>query len=273
MSDRATCWSVTINNPGKNDEEFIAAARQKGWKVDGQLEKGENGTPHYQLIVRTPQVRFSAVKKAFPRAHIEIARNPEALASYVKKSETREGELPKTESKYPTQSAYFKMVTEELYAVDKDLRIDFTCAQWYRSRKVDQEQRLLDALDEATSILIRRGYHVETLAVNPQTRSAWKKFGMDIIHRSQAEMSADRQTDRQTGFISLAEDITDGEERNDTESSSGGQDPEEDSEEQADYGPDDSPDEECSEGDESSEAGESDYQSVGGDEVCSGDDS
>jgi len=135
MSERATCWSITINNPVKNDEEFIAAARQKGWKVDGQLEKGENGTPHYQLIVRTPQVRFSAVKKAFPRAHIEVARNPTALASYVKKSETREGELPKTESKYPSQSAYFKLVVEALYDVDKDLRIDMTCAQWYNTAR------------------------------------------------------------------------------------------------------------------------------------------
>lgn len=260
MSDRGTCWSVTINNPVKNDEEFIAAARQKGWKVDGQLEKGENGTPHYQLIVRTPQVRFSAVKKAFPRAHIEIARNPDALASYVKKAETREGELPQTESKYPTQAAYFKLVTVVLYDVDKDLRIDFTSANWYKVRKVDQEQRLLDALDEATSILIRRGYHVETLAVNPQTRSAWKRFGMDIIHRSQAEMSADRQTDRQTGIISVAEDITDGTEGNDTESSRGSEEQESDTESQGQLGTDPRTDEEESRGSQSSEESESDYQ-------------
>jgi len=266
MSDRATCWSVTINNPVKNDEEFIAAARQKGWKVDGQLEKGENGTPHYQLIVRTPQVRFSAVKKAFPRAHIEVARNPTALASYVKKSETREGELPKTESKFPTQAAYFKMVVEVLYDVDKDLRIDFTDGSWYReNRKVDQDQRLLDALDEATRYLILRGYHVETLAVNPQTRSAWKKFGMEIIRRSMAEISADRQTDRQTGIISVAEDIQDGTEGDDTESSRGSEEQESDTESQGQLGTDPCTDEEDSRGDESSEESESDYQSDGGD--------
>jgi len=265
MSERATCWSITINNPGKNDEEFIAAARQKGWKVDGQLEKGENGTPHYQLIVRTPQVRFSAVKKAFPRAHIEIARNPTALASYVKKSETREGELPKTESKYPTQAAYFKLVTEELYDVDKDLRIDFTDGTWYRKdRRIDQEQRLLDALDEATSLLIRRGYHVETLAVNPQTRSAWKKFGMDIINRSQAEIYVDRQTDRQTGIISVAEDIQDAEEGNDTESASG-EEQEDDTEGEGQFGTDPGSGEEDSSGDESSEESEDDSEQDGGD--------
>jgi len=261
MSDRATCWSVTINNPGKNDEEFIAAARQKGWKVDGQLEKV--GTPHYQLIVRTPQVRFSAVKKAFPRAHIEIARNPDALASYVKKSETRIGELPKTESKYPTQASYFKMVTEVLYDVDKDLRIDFTDGSWYReNRKVDQDQRLLDALDEATRYLIIGGYHVETLAVNPQTRSAWKKFGMEIIRRSMAETLADRQTDRQTGIISVAEDIQDGTEGNDTESASG---EEQEDDEEGQYGTDPGSGEEGTGGDESSEESEDDSEQDGGD--------
>jgi len=266
MSDRATCWSITINNPVASDEEHIATARQKGWKVDGQLEKGENGTPHYQLIVRTPQVRFSAVKKAFPRAHIEIARNPTALASYVKKSETREGELPKTESKYPTQSAYFKLVVEVLYDVDKDLRIDMTCAQWYdTSRKGDQEQRLLDALDEATRYLIRSGYHVETLAVNPQTRSAWKRFGMDIVYRSQLEIDADRQTDRQTALFSVAEDIQDGTEGDDTESSPGSEEQEGDEESQGELGTDPGTDEEGTGGDESSEESEDDSEQDGGD--------
>lgn len=96
---RATCWSLTINNPTKSDEEWIQQARQKGWQVEGQLEKGKEGTEHYQLMVKTPQVRFSAVKKQFPRAHIEIARNPAALAQYVAKEETREADLPKASDK------------------------------------------------------------------------------------------------------------------------------------------------------------------------------
>jgi len=73
MTDRATVWSVTINNPTPSDEEGIALARQRGWQVEGQKEKGSEGTEHYQLMVKTPQVRFSAVKKAFPRGHIEAA--------------------------------------------------------------------------------------------------------------------------------------------------------------------------------------------------------
>lgn len=46
-TDRATAWSVTINNPNESDEEAINLARQKGWTVQGQKEVGDEGTPHY----------------------------------------------------------------------------------------------------------------------------------------------------------------------------------------------------------------------------------
>lgn len=32
---RASCWSLTINNPTAADEEQINLARQRGWKVEG----------------------------------------------------------------------------------------------------------------------------------------------------------------------------------------------------------------------------------------------
>ena len=90
-TSRSNIWSLTINNPTADDEECIQLARQKGWKVEGQKEVGKEGTPHYQLMLKTPQVRFSAVKKLFPRAHIEIARNATALAQYVTKKTQGQG--------------------------------------------------------------------------------------------------------------------------------------------------------------------------------------
>jgi len=213
MSDRATCWSVVINNPVASDEENVAAARQKGWKVVGQKETGESGTPHYQLMVSTPQVRFSAVKKAFPRANIQVARNKAALEQYVIKEETRTGDLPETESKFPTLAGFYKLLVPKLFNLNKTLRVS-TQGGWYDTANgLDHEQRLLDALDAGTSELIREGYHVETLVVNPQTRSAWKRFGMDIVERTIQElskMSIDRQTDRQTELTSRLDDITNG---------------------------------------------------------------
>jgi len=217
MSDRATCWSVTINNPVESDDECIARARQKGWKVEGQPECVT--VPHYQLMVTTPQVRFSAIKKAFPRAHIEICRNKKALQLYVHKEDTRTGELPKTDSKFPSQQAFYKLLVKELFDLDdKTYRVNFD-GGWYIDSNIEQGQRLLDAYDQATQQLIRKGFHVENIAVNPQSRAAWKRFGRSIIYRTIDEIDVDResQTDRQAELLSH-DNSTNGE---DSEESSG----------------------------------------------------
>lgn len=87
-SARATAWSITINNPTADDDNALKSLPQ-GWTVHGQKERGENGTEHYQILLKTPQVRFSTVKKLLGRAHIEVCRNPQALMQYVNKEETR----------------------------------------------------------------------------------------------------------------------------------------------------------------------------------------
>jgi len=184
-TDRATCWSLTINNPTAADEECISLARQKGWRVDGQLEQGEGGTIHYQLRLRTPQVRFSAVKKQFPRAHIEQARKAEALAQYVHKEETRVGELRHEDEFYPSLSKFWDLIRDQLQFDYVDRITD--------PRNLDIRWFSLVRFDDWCRHLIMRGYHIETMAVNPQVRSAWLKFGEAILYRSFADR--DRQTD------------------------------------------------------------------------------
>lgn len=198
--NRNTCWSVTINNPTQADEEGIALARQKGWKVEGQLESGEEGTKHYQLMVRTPQVRFSAMKKQFPRAHIEPARNPSALSQYVAKEETRVATLATSQEKYPSKSKYWILVTD--YLVERNA-VDFSYvfntkherpdSVWFKEAPRRWRQDPLIALDEATNEMIELGYYVESYAVNPQVRSEWRKFHAAIIIRSIVDKG--RQTD------------------------------------------------------------------------------
>lgn len=183
-TQRATCWSVTINNPTFEDEEAIAIARQMKWKVEGQLEKGKEGTLHYQLLVRTPQVRFSALKKQFPRAHIEVARNTVALENYVNKEDTRESALPTSQEMYPSLSKFWTLVVNEIDAYNRtadmsyDTHIPLTLA----------------GLDYATERLIYKGYHVESTSVNPQVRASWNKFASAIAARARASQT-DRQTD------------------------------------------------------------------------------
>lgn len=190
---RASAWSVTINNPVASDEENIALARQKGWKVEGQLEKGKEGTLHYQLMVKTPQVRFSALKKAFPRAHIEVARNVAALEQYVHKDETREADMSASSELYPSLQKVWDMMASYIQEFGYHHR-------WYSS---GPEDRLI-IFDEFVRYTIEEGFVIESIAANPQTRSMVKLYGESIYTRSLR-----RQTDRQTD-----NNIVEGEEQN-----------------------------------------------------------
>jgi len=199
MSERSTCWSVTINNPTASDEDAISKAKQRsGWKVDGQLEEGENGTRHYQLMVKTPQVRFSALKSAFPRAHIEVARNVKALAEYVHKDDTRIAELPKDNDKYPTMERFWDLFYE--YYQTARNNVDFEGIETPDSR--------LQLLDNYVSHQIQHGSFVESFGVNPQTRSSVKKYLPSIFIRCQKLRR--QKTDRQTELKSAVNNITDG---------------------------------------------------------------
>lgn len=188
MSVRANCWSITINNPTQTDEYNISQARQKGWKVHGQLEKGENGTPHYQLMLRTPQVRFSAVKSVFPRAHIEVSRNPTALAAYVQKDETRVGQLSLDQSAYPTQLQLFQWFSSYWYTVNQE-----------------KKTNNLEIFDLMVAQKIAQGYMIGAEVMNPQIRAFIKKFGDQLALRHKRTL--DRQTDRQPNLFSQSVSI------------------------------------------------------------------
>lgn len=213
---RSTCWSVTVNNPTAADEEQINFARQRGWRVEGQLEKGSEGTPHYQLRVTTPQVRFSALKKAFPRGHIEAARDPVALGKYVTKEVTRVSGLPTGQDAYPSLSKFWDLIYQYLTMNDKEglnlMALEDDTVLMYKEN--DHEAFLktpLVVFDLAVRDLIKRGYHVEALASNPSTRSMWKLYAAEIVLRSRnfARIAAQSalETDRQTDSVNLEQNI------------------------------------------------------------------
>ena len=70
-------YVLTINNPEITLSELLDVFRRNGAiKAIAQLEKGENGTPHFQCFIGFKEARkFGGVKKAFPTAHIEPARD------------------------------------------------------------------------------------------------------------------------------------------------------------------------------------------------------
>lgn len=175
---RATCWSLTINNPLPKETQVDLPA---GWKLEGQFEQGSNGTHHFQGMLQTPQVRFSAVKKVFPRAHIEVARNKKALQQYVSKQETRVAEFTARQSDIPTIFEYQNTVARRWDWSEYDRRYK---AAIDRRRPVDCSDIAMEYLDHLVSEDIEKGVRgIEFIAINPMWRSSWKKFYRSIITR------------------------------------------------------------------------------------------
>lgn len=178
--ERATCWSITINNP-KVEEYSIPLP--PSWSLDGQLERGSEGTEHYQGMLKTPQVRFSAVKKLFPRAHIEVARNPNALKKYVHKEETRVAEV----DRIPTLFEYQTIIASKWVENEFQERLK-RAIQANQVPDFDEiAMRYIDSLVAADIESGRCG--AEFIAINPMWRCSWKKFWRSIIKRNGASLS------------------------------------------------------------------------------------
>lgn len=193
MGDRATCWSITINNPTPQDMNFTMPA---GWTMQGQMERGAEGTEHYQGCLKTPQVRFASVKKVFPRAHIEIARNRAALQIYVNKEDTRVATVPEFKSEIPNMFEYQGVIAA---AWDDEEFNDFVLDRAERERTATKQTPVDDLAMEWADLLVSRDIMagkvgVEYIAVNPMWRNVWKRFWRAILTR-QRRQAADRQTD------------------------------------------------------------------------------
>lgn len=184
--ERATCWSITINNPEPKEYKCQLPAN---WALTGQEEIGEEGTVHYQGCLTTPQVRFSAVKKIFPRAHIEVARNKKALQKYVHKTDTRIQEVPDNVSNIPTLFDYQHTIAkrwddDEFNKLDKKWRLE--------DPKKCSGDIALDYVDTLVAQDIESGHiGVEYIAINPMWRSAWKKFWKSMVARERKIISTE----------------------------------------------------------------------------------
>lgn len=82
-------WCFTVNNPEEHNGGLQLGEHARGWIF--QLERGENGTQHYQGYVEFKRpVRLGYLKALVPRAHWELARGSrEQCITYCSKEETR----------------------------------------------------------------------------------------------------------------------------------------------------------------------------------------
>lgn len=189
-SKKSCCWSITINNPTQDD--FVAWEALKGlhWvrEVIGQVEKGEEGTTHIQGCLKTLSVRFSQVKKHLPRAHIEPARNEKALEKYVVKEDTRVSQI--ATAKVATASHLQKAIYSTLYYNGRDYFPNWSVAQDdfllnLEANRLQIKSEWERLMDDGVSELIREGYYgIEFVVSNPQVRTAFKKYIVDILYRT-----------------------------------------------------------------------------------------
>lgn len=181
--ERGTCWSITINNPTQED---MKPDLPGGWNLTGQIEQGAEGTTHYQGMLSTPQVRFSAVKKVFPRAHIELAKNRKALEKYVHKSETRISEVADIRSNIPTLFEYQHTIASRWDDDEYNLFVNQKRDAMgdLEFSKTSTADIALEYVDFLVGLDIEKGVcGIEYIAINPMWRSAWKKFYRQLVSR------------------------------------------------------------------------------------------
>ena len=179
---RSSCWSLTVNNPTPEDRSPILPP---GWTVQGQEEVGKEGTPHLQLMLKCSRTeRFSAVKKVFPRAHIEVARNPAALSAYVHKEETRVDEFRTTG--IPSIFEYQKTIAK----------------QWndlvFKALRQSSDQTIEETVTEYVSYLVTREIAkgqegAEWIDINPMWICSWKKHWRSILKRERMKALEPKQ--------------------------------------------------------------------------------
>lgn len=93
MGDRSRGWLLTLPAEAYS-KEAIEAALEPYSAYIGQLEKGEHTNYlHWQIYLEHHEaIRFSTLKRLFPRGHLEARKGTKAQAvAYVTKSETSQG--------------------------------------------------------------------------------------------------------------------------------------------------------------------------------------
>lgn len=164
------------------------------WSIEGQIEQGKDsqGKLHAQLFLKTEQTRGTKIAKYFPQCDIEEARNQFALKTYVHKEDTRVAEFMTITNRSPSwnlvKDKFFDWVieTEPFYGHIKDDLDD------------ERTSPRLKLWDKFIEISIAEGMCVELVGVNPQYRSAIRRYwnGFIIYAEQRLATSIDKKTDK-----------------------------------------------------------------------------
>jgi len=181
MSDiRSSRWQFTAYEAQWNlfQGTLPAIVAEVGW----QTEKcPETGRLHYQGYIRTTnQQRFSALKKAYPGVHLEVARNWDALVAYCKKTDTAiEDTQVSKRSDYMNKFEYMDHVCAHI-------------AKTYYSNGFMEVDEMWDQIVQYTNFQILEGKaYLAWILSDPNFKLTFRQSGRALV------LSKTRQTDRQ----------------------------------------------------------------------------
>ena len=166
---KARNYVLTINNPENTLAEQLEMFRRAGAeRAIAQLEKGEQGTPHFQCFIGFKESqRFRALKKKFPTAHIEIAKSAFDSWQYCQKEDTRLegpqffGEMPKPRKADGRDfKAYNQEVLQNLEGMVEDGRVNIK--DYVKLKQAQQMFKLHTAQHAPLSELVHEWHYGAT---------------------------------------------------------------------------------------------------------------
>jgi len=107
----------------------------------------------------------------------------------VNKAKGRLRDLPQRQDRYPSLSKFWDLIFQH-YNTQDNTGLDYVDIYDGDVHFYDQDRELairkepLVFLDNAVRSLIEHGYHVESIAVNPSTRSQFKHYWRSLFLRS-----------------------------------------------------------------------------------------
>lgn len=167
QTDKATWWSITAFSQDEIDR--LNGNDYPEWvsKVFGGLEScPETGRTHFQGAIQARrQVRFSAVKQWLGTAHIEPARNKDALRKYAMKEETAMGE----KSVHQNATPYYRPhdLLEMLASTWSDKQIDDD--QYIVDNKLNLKAQYWDLV----KLILETDKTLISAFMNPSLEKAW----------------------------------------------------------------------------------------------------
>lgn len=191
-------WSITINNPTAERLNNWKTPTDPRWRMEGQYEEAPTtGTPHLQLKLYTHQCRGTEIKRAYPDAHIELAKNKWALRTYVHKQETRiEASTELTNKQQPLNIFTAQTAIASILRV-RDLPREYgdEMVIWMERNPLGDFTKIprLRSLDDYVAAQVKEevkkkieaGENLwEIIAINPMWLTSWKTYGLSILKRS-----------------------------------------------------------------------------------------